>query len=117
MIRISANGNKSAYGVKHYILDTLEDLLSLNPSRLEMGTTAFIIDSSKYYMVNGSGVWKQINPHTSSGGGGTTPDVDDEVIYEGGGVESDSVDDEAIYEGGGVDGEDGDENIYEGGKA
>ena len=117
MIRIGANGNKPAYGVKHYILDTLEDLLELNPSRLEMGTTAFIIDSSKYYMVNGSGVWKQINPQTSSGGGGTTPDINDEVIYEGGGVESDNVDDEAIYEGGGVDDEDGDENIYEGGNA
>ena len=81
-----------------------------------MGTTAFIIDSSKYYMVNGSGVWKQINPQTSSGGCGTTPDIDDEIIYEGGGVESDNVDDEVIYEGGGVGGDDPeDEDIYEGG--
>jgi hypothetical protein len=55
-----------------------------------MGTTAFVIENSKYYMLNGQKQWKEINPFGSSaggGGGGDYPTPDDEIIYEGGGVE------------------------------
>lgn len=102
MINIARNGNKKAYGIKHYNLDTVEDLNSLDPSRLVMGTTAFIIDTSKYYMVNGSNEWKEINP--KGGSGGTTPGDDNEIIYDGGGVDDEIAggDDDTIYEGGDV---------------
>ena len=99
MINIAANGNKKAYGIKHYNLDTVEDLKELDPSYLVMGTTAFIINDSKYYMVNGSNEWKEINPR-NSGGGSSDPDDKNEVIYDGGGIEG--AFDENIYEGGGV---------------
>lgn len=96
MINIARNGNKKAYGIKHYNLDTVEELNELDPQRQVMGTTAFVISTSQYYMVNGSGEWKQINPK----GGSTTPD--DEITYDGGGVEGDDADDNNIYEGGDV---------------
>lgn len=102
MINIASNGNKKAYGIKHYNLDTVDDLNALDPARLAMGTTAFIINTSKYYMVNGSNEWKEINP--KGGSGGTTPDIYEEIIYDGGGVDVETGDssDENIYEGGGI---------------
>ena len=103
MINIASNGHRKAYGIKHYNLDTVEDLKDLNPRKMVVGTTAFIIDTSQYYMVNGSYEWKEINPHSGSGGSSNVPGDDDEVIYDGGGIEdSETPSDENIYEGGGV---------------
>ena len=100
MINIAANGHRKAYGIKHYNLDTVEELKTLDPVGEVMGTTAFIISTSQYYMVNGSNEWKEINP---KGSGSSTPEDDDEIIYDGGGIEDDDIpSDENIYEGGGV---------------
>ena len=84
MITIGANGQKIAYGIKHYNIDTREELTHLDPSKELMGTTAFVLENSKYYMVSGHNTWKEISPYgaDSSGGGSSS----DEVIYEGGGV-------------------------------
>ena len=98
MISIGANGEKIAYGIKHYNVDTKADLAKLNTKTQVMGTTAFVIEESKYYMLNGSKIWKQIDPY---GSGSFNPDESDEIIYEGGGVESDS-DTSVEYEGGGT---------------
>ena len=84
MITIGANGRKIAYGIKHYNVDTLLDLLQFDTSKEVMGTTAFVIENSKYYMLNGSKTWKEISPF---GDGDSTPDSGDEVVYEGGGVQ------------------------------
>ena len=86
MIRIGANGEKIVYGIKHYNLDTENDLNQL-PARNEiMGTTCFIISTSKYYMVNGNKQWVEIMPFgsTTSGGSGDTPPSDNDIIYDGG---------------------------------
>ena len=96
MISIGANRNKKAYGIKHYNLDTESDLQLINTDREVMGTTAFVIETSQRYMLNGSKQWKKIS--TSTGGGGGSNDE----IYDGGGVEG--PDD--IYDGGGVGGGD-----------
>jgi hypothetical protein len=82
MIRIGANGNKITYGIKHYILDTEADLNLLPSNRESMGTTCFIIENSKYYMVNGKLEWIEIKPYCGSIGGGTEEDMD--IIYDGG---------------------------------
>ena len=95
MISIGANRNKKAYGIKHYNLDTESDLQLINTDREVMGTTAFVIETSQRYMLNGSKQWKKIS--TSTGGGGSNDE-----IYDGGGVEG--PDD--IYDGGGVGGGD-----------
>ena len=89
MISIGSNGNKIAYGIKHYNLDTEQDLINLPTSRETMGCTCFVISTSKYYMLNSSLKWIEITPFgkvVNGGGGGDTPDTpsDDDIIYEGG---------------------------------
>ena len=96
MITIGSNGQKIAYGIKHYNVDTFDDLNKLNPKGETMGTTCFVIKTSKYYMVNGDKEWIEIAPFNTSGsgngsGGGIFPPDEDEdgdgyvdIIYDGG---------------------------------
>lgn len=88
MITIGSNGQKIAYGIKHYNIDTEADLLKMPIGNEVMGCTCFVIETSKYYMLNGSKKWIEITPfgQVISGGGGDEPDTptDDEIIYEGG---------------------------------
>ena len=94
MITIGANGQKISYGIKHYNLDTAADLEKLNPAGEQMGTTCFIIDKSKYYMINGQKEWIEIAPLgkliSSESGGGNFPGEDEDgdgyidIIYDGG---------------------------------
>ena len=88
MIRIGANGNKITYGIKHYILDTKADFSLLPSDKESMGTTCFVIENSKYYMVNGKLEWVEIKPYDSSfnGGGGGGSSIPEEVIYDGGSI-------------------------------
>ena len=53
MITVHANGNRVQYGIKHFILDTIDDLTGLNKELLTPGSTIFIINTSKYFMLNG----------------------------------------------------------------
>ena len=86
MISIGAFGEKIAYGIKHYNLDTEEDLTKLPTKNESMGCTCFVIETSKYYMLNSNLKWVEINPlgknSSSSGGGGN--ETPDDIIYEGG---------------------------------
>ena len=93
MISIGSNGEKIAYGIRHYNLDTEEDLKRLQKSKkMTMGCTCFIIENSKYYMLNGEQKWIEITPFgkmiSSEGGDIILPDnpeiPDDDIIYEGG---------------------------------
>lgn len=84
MINIRANGNKMAYGIKHFILDTAADMGDLERQNLIPGSTAFIISSSEYYMLNGSLNWIKINP-SDIGGGGSSDGPEDE--YDGGSID------------------------------
>ena len=88
MITIGANGEKIAYGVKHFNLDTNDDLQKMPKNDLYMGSTVFVISTSKYYMLNGNYEWIEISPFgSSSSGGGSEGDSDiptGDVIYDGG---------------------------------
>lgn len=92
MIMMGANGQKIAYGIKHYNLDDENDLKQLPVDFETMGCTAFVISTSKYYMLNSSRKWIEITPFGKTvssgegGGGGDTPDTpgNDDIIYEGG---------------------------------
>ena len=91
MISIGANGQRIAYGIKHYNLDTEADLKKLPTTSEVMGCTCFVISTSKYYMLNSSFKWIEITPFgkvVSSGNGGDNviPEEpsDDDIIYEGG---------------------------------
>lgn len=88
MITIGANGNKIAYGIKHYNLDTEIDLINLPKEREKMGCTCFVISTSKYYMLNSALEWIEITPFgkvvDSPGGGGGEGPGGETIIYEGG---------------------------------
>jgi hypothetical protein len=108
MISIGANRGKKAYGIKHYNIDTETELQKIDVNREVMGTTAFVIETSQRYILNGTKEWKKIQ--SIGGGGGSSSDE----IYDGGGVE----DNEDIYDGGGVEGNEPTppkDDIYEGG--
>ena len=89
MISIGSHGQQIAYGIKHYNLDDEADLKELQKRNEPMGSTCFVISTSKYYMLNGKRKWVEITPFGKvvSGGGEDDPDIpseDDEIIYEGG---------------------------------
>ena len=96
MITIGANGQRIAYGIRHYNLDDETDLQKLPTSRETMGCTCFVISTSKYYMLNSKMKWIEITPFgkvmTSTGGGGDIidppeddrPEEDNDIIYDGG---------------------------------
>ena len=83
MIGISANSGKTSYGVVRLVLDTPEDFINI-PTHYEAGSTAFVISTSKSYMLNSLGQWKLIGTSGSEGGGGDTPTPGDTIIYDGG---------------------------------
>ena len=96
MITIGANGERIAYGIKHYNLDDETDLKNLPVDREIMGCTCFVISTSKYYMLNSKMKWIEITPFgkvISSGSnnpdidGDGIPDINDpsiDITYEGG---------------------------------
>lgn len=102
MISIGANGNKITYGIKHFNVDTEEDFQRLS-NQFKMGSTCFVIETSKRYMLNGKNQWIEINSGssgTSSGGNGSSSD--DEIIYDGGNIGTPDGNDDIIYDGGNV---------------
>lgn len=83
MVNIHSNGNKTAYGIKHYDLDAFEDLEKISVRNLTPGSTVFIINSSTYYMLNGKRRWVKINPYGMNDGSSDS-DLPKDVTYEGG---------------------------------
>ena len=94
MITIGSNGERIAYGIKHYNLDDETDLQKLPTNKEAMGCTCFVISTSKYYMLNSKKKWIEITPFgkTINSEGGDTPsepdepDINDDIIYDGGTV-------------------------------
>ena len=66
MVTIGANGERIAYGIKHYNLDDESDLQKLPTSKEAMGCTCFVISTSKYYMLNSKKKWVEITPFGKS---------------------------------------------------
>lgn len=99
MINIDSNSNRKAYGIKHFNLDEITDLTDLNKNILTPGSTVFIISSSKYYMLNGSKKWIEINPfslsssnsnsgNTSGDGNSSSGGSNSGVSYDGGSIDN-----------------------------
>lgn len=93
MVTIKAKG--SAYGVKHFVLDSKEDFQLLRKDLLYMGSTAYVIATGETYIVNGKHEWvlKSVTNSSAGGSGGGSGDGDsdgdgviDTIIYDGGEV-------------------------------
>ena len=88
---IYANGNRVAYGIKHYDLDSIEDLKNVNKNNLTPGSTIFIINSSKYYKLNNKKQWIEIYPYgkgSISNGGNDDDNESNDKIYDGGSIDN-----------------------------
>lgn len=81
MYSIFSNSGVTNYGVKNYVVDVEEDLQTINISTAEPGSQAFVIESSKLYMLNSKKEWKNIKVGSS---GGSEDPSSKEVIYDGG---------------------------------
>ena len=89
MVTLHSNRNQVAYGIQHLILDNFNDLHQLDKKQITPGSTIFIISTSKYYMLNGSKQWIEINPYgmgNISGPTNPSPPVNDN-IYDGGSID------------------------------
>ena len=95
MISIGSNGQRIAYGIKHYNLDTEEDLYRLRTAGEKMGCTCFVISTSKYYMLNSQFKWIEITPFGKAVSPSEDSDLDQDgipdyidpsidIVYEGG---------------------------------
>ena len=91
---IYSNGTRITYGIKHYDLDSIEDLNKMNKSNLTPGSTIFIINSSKYYKLNSKKQWVEIFPYgkgnssnSGSGDGDNDGPDSDNDIYDGGSID------------------------------
>lgn len=58
-ISIYSNSGIKNYGIKHFVLDTENDLNQLS-TIYTPGTTAFIVETSQTYMLNNKKEWIQI---------------------------------------------------------
>ena len=85
MISLVSNDGVISYGIKHFVADTSSDLATINTKSIPMGSTAFVIENSKYYMLNGEKVWKTVNLY-GAGGSGSSAVLPDEIISDGGGA-------------------------------
>lgn len=92
---IKRNGNKIAYGIKHYTFDTEADLLSNKFITIQPGSTAFIVDTSTTFILNEAYQWIKIkSSNNNSNNGNTSPDdggndnedENDDVIWDGGDI-------------------------------
>ena len=59
MIKIAESNDGIAYDINSYICDKETDVQDL-PVRVGMGSTAFVIETSEIYMLNGEKVWVKI---------------------------------------------------------
>ena len=105
MVNIGKNSNKLSYGLKHYILDVYEDFEELKLRYLKPGSTAFVIATSKNYILNSEYEWIEIKTATViSGGSGGNDGADDNGNVDGGGSDDESGEND--YDGGSIDGSD-----------
>ncbi len=90
MVTIQAKGK--VYGVKHFVMDTVDDFNLLRKDLLFMGSTAYVISTGETYIVDGSHNWVLApNSNSSAGGGseggsnggGNNP-TGGTIIYDGG---------------------------------
>ena len=73
---ISQNG-QSLYNIKEYVLDTIEDLESL-PVSAGMGSTAFVIEDGRKYVLNSQNQWIALVTTVNNG----TAIIDDKNEYQ-----------------------------------
>jgi len=58
MFKITRNDRDTAYGIKEFACDTVDDLKDL--PKCTMGSIAVVIEDASVYMINGNGEWVEL---------------------------------------------------------
>lgn len=85
MFSILSNNGRSAT-VQTYLLDLQSDLLDIPLKHASAGDKAFVIENSKWFMLNHSLTWVEVNLGTAGGnsGEGGGGESINEIIFNGG---------------------------------
>ena len=86
MYSIGKNSDTTGYGIKKFFVDTEVEISNIPLETVFPGSTAFVIENSKSYMLNNQFQWIEISNGGGSTGGGGNISPDDEINYDGGTV-------------------------------
>lgn len=86
MYSIGKNSDTIGYGIKKFFVDTEVEISNIPLETVFPGSTAFVIENSKSYMLNNQFQWIEISSGGGSAGGGGNISPDDEINYDGGTV-------------------------------
>ena len=90
MYTLTHQNGKVNYGLKKFIVDSVEDIEKIPTISLLPGSTAFIPKSSKLYIYQDNNTWveQKSNSNNSGGDGSTEPsDPDNIYIWDGGSID------------------------------
>lgn len=90
MYILTHQNGKVNYGLKKFIVDSVEDIEKIPTISLLPGSTAFIPKSSKLYIYQDNNTWveQKSNSNNSSGGGSSEPpNPDNTYIWDGGSID------------------------------
>ena len=86
MFNLISTSGKTAYGIKEFTVDLESDIASIDVKFCSPGSVVFVIENSKYFMLNSAKEWKTVELASGGGnsGGGGGGDYPEEVNYNGG---------------------------------
>lgn len=58
---ILRQNGQDTYNLKEFIVDTYDEITKINTSIVAPGSTCFVIDTSKHYMLNTKDEWIKVN--------------------------------------------------------
>lgn len=89
MYTLTHQNGKVNYGLKKFIVDSVEDIEKIPTISLLPGSTAFIPKSSKLYIYQDNNTWVEQKSNSNSGGGGSIepPNPDNTYIWDGGSID------------------------------
>lgn len=88
MYTLTHQNGKVNYGLKKFIVDSVEDIEKIPTISLLPGSTAFIPKSSKLYIYQDNNTWVEQKSNNSGGGGSIEPpNPDNTYIWDGGSID------------------------------
>lgn len=78
MVNLYKQDGETLYGIKEYIVDSLNDVKDL-PKNVKVGSMALIVSTGQVYVFNGEKKWTPIG-NSSSGGSSATDCSCDEIL-------------------------------------
>ena len=67
MVNLYKQDGEILYGIKEFILDSIDDLSNL-PTNIRSGSSALIIPTGEVYFLNGSKTWTAVGSENSNNG-------------------------------------------------